>query len=224
LGNVAGEDPRGLGFLDAVEHSLSRVDVYVKEMIAVFGWRTTPAPDVIHVLWFVMIGAVVALALWLGTTKVRLLLLGLGVATLVGPAIIEGFNAETNGFAWQGRYALPLAVGIPIVATLAIGASERLSVTAVKRMTAAIAVVVAGIHMYVHLYVMRRYVVGTDGPTVYFGKDGWSPPLPAELLALATLAGAAGLALLTYRLVTSDEPVDLRRLLPRRRTTEPATA
>jgi len=125
-------------------------------------------------------------------------------ATVIAPSLIQAPNADAIGFPWQGRYGLPLGVGVPILAAVAVGASNRLRALGTKRLVGLVVTAVALVHVISHIVSTRRNVVGTNGPLFYLDQHGWDPPLPAWLLLLATVALAGGLAVLTYRVAVSD--------------------
>jgi Predicted membrane protein (DUF2142) len=206
LGNNEGEDPRGLGYLSALEHSLRLTPKYVREMLGVFGWRTTPSPSVVYWAFVVVLVLLVGLALVRSSRRAAAVLLGVVGVSLVLPPVLEAANAHDKGFAWQGRYGLPIAVGVPIVAALVLGASRRLGRRATARLAATVVTVVAAAQAVAFYWALRRYAVGSQGPLFFFGHRGWAPPLPSGLLVAAVVALAAGLAVLAYRLATAGPP------------------
>ena len=206
LGNEEGEDPRGLDFVHALRHSLRRTPTFFREMVGVFGWRTTPAPTLVYWAWGAVLLVVVVLALrYAGRRAAWTVVTLIGLAILV-PVVLEAANAHDKGFSWQGRYGLPLAVGIPIVAAVTLGRAAPLSRRATAWLAGGVTGVVALVQVVAFYGALRRYAVGTAGPLVFFGHAGWEPPLPAWLLVLAVLGASAGLAALTYRVATGPSP------------------
>jgi hypothetical protein len=197
LGNVEGDEPRGLGLVDAFRHSLGRLGRYLEEMVGVFGWRSTFPPDWLAWCWYGAALALLGVALRIGTARVRIVLVGLVGIVLVGPSVLEAAQAADHGFAWQGRYGLPLSAGVPVVASLAVVTGRPLAARARRLLTVGIVVVVTIGHLIAHVASMRRYVVGTDGPWWYLSRDGWDPPVPAAVLLVVTVVAASGLAVLT---------------------------
>ena len=206
LGNNSGDDPRGLGLLDAFSHSLGRTGEYLEQMVGVFGWRSTTMPAPLYWVWGAMVLTLVVLAVRYAPRRLAfgvLVLLGLMV---LAPSLLQAPTAKEFGFVWSGRYNLPIAVGLPILAALAVGTSGRLRPRGTARLAGLVVTLVAAVQVIAHIVSTRRYVVGTDGPLFYLDQHGWDPPLPAWFLLIVTISVASGLALLTYRIATADAP------------------
>ena len=216
LGQNSGYDPRGLDLLPAARHSLALTGSYLRQMVAVFGWQREPSPVWLSLLWGAAVLAVVVVALvpWSrrahdehdeqgAGTRPKVVLLALIGFTLLMPTLLQVPSAKRIGFVWSGRYGLPVAVGIPIVAAAMVGA-RRLSPRALRVLGGSIVVAVAFGQVVAHWANMRRYVVGLDGPVVYFGHDGWTPPLGAPVLLVLVVVASIGLAWLGYRLGVAE--------------------
>ena len=91
------------------------------EMIGYFGWLVAKSPELTYVVWIVAIVVMVLLGLVFGGARQRILLVGVLAATYLIPIGIETRELPTFGLAWQGRYTLPLAAGVPLVAGFAAG-------------------------------------------------------------------------------------------------------
>ena len=204
LGNVRGQDPRGLGLIDAFRHSLGRSGQYLRQMVGVFGWSTTRMPEPVYWAWGALVVTLVVLAVRYAPRRLGIGVLALFGATVIAPSLIQAPNAHAVGFPWEGRYGLPLGVGVPILAAVAVGAGNRLRALGTKRLAGLVVTAVALVHVISHIVNTRRNVVGTNGPLFYLDQHGWDPPLPAWLLLLATVAIAGGLAVFTYRVAVSD--------------------
>jgi hypothetical protein len=217
LGNQAGYDPRGLGLVDAARHSLGLTGSYLRQMVAVFGWQREPSPLWLSGLWGLAALALVALAAWparrtpaderdhadrrIVGARAKATILGLGVLSVLLPTIMQAPTAHEFGFVWSGRYGIALAAGVPILAAAAVGLRGWSARTAKVAAGSVLAVVAFG-QVVAHWANMRRYVVGLDGPVVYLGHDGWSPPLGAPVLLAVVVAASAGLVWLGYRIAT----------------------
>lgn len=216
LGNQRGDDPRGLGYLDAWWHSVGRIPRYLRELTAVFGWRSTPSPELLYWAWGIAALVLVGTALWVGTRRLRIGVVVLAAAALLGPAFLEAIRASSDGFTWQGRYGLPLAAGVPVLAAFAIGTGRALSSAVVRRVAGTVTVLVVTVQVAAHVVSTRRYVAGSEGPWFYLGEHGWEPPIPTWLLLLVAVVCTAGLGVLAYLLVTTeradapDEPAVVR--------------
>jgi hypothetical protein len=100
------------------------------------------------------------------------------------PIALEAPRAASQGFPWQGRYSLPLAAGIPILAALQIDRARVLPDRLVRSFgTCLLTLFVAG-HLYAHFWATRRYTAGVKGTLNWLAAPGWDPAVPVWLLFL----------------------------------------
>lgn len=173
------------GFFELFGISLSNSwDAIHREMFGVFGWLDTAAPQSTYVTWLALVGFLVVVGLAASDRRTAVGILLVTGGTVLIPSLFEAVQAPNSGFIWQGRYTLPLAVGVPLLS--AMGAGERpvswLESGRLQLVAGALLIVGHVGAYYVHL---RRYVAGTDSPFWFFASDGWTPPLPAWLLVAA---------------------------------------
>jgi hypothetical protein len=205
---VPSSDPRrpaGLGL--AVQTALSSTDDRIHQMIGNFGWLDTPAPAWTVYVWLLCLGALVVPALAARPAR-RAVAVGLLVLlTLAVPVAIEASQAGRLGYIWSGRYTLPLAAGLPLVAAWALrGRDRRLDVTVV--------VLAATAQVWAFVTALSRYTVGLGHQDLGLLHPVWSPVLPPLLLvslyALATCALGGLLLAATADRSESDVPQDVR--------------
>ncbi len=167
--------PKTLTAKEAARQTFGNTQTYVDQMIGYFGWLDTPAPAFTYLVWLGVIAALTALGLAYGRGREALALIGMLVAIVVVPVAAQSSQAEKLGMVWQGRYLLPFAVGLPLMAAL-IGASRspergfpwrRLTGFAVAGLALADAAA--------FFWTLRRFAVGTAGPWVPFSAH-WAPP------------------------------------------------
>ena len=180
----------------AAARSLGLTAERLQQVVAVFGWVDTPAPTLTTFWPWVVVAATVGMAgLVRGTWRVRAALVLLGAAAVLLPVAAEARQAAQIGLAWQGRYTMPLLVGLPVLA--AIGAVQG---RARATRTGTVAVLAGGAllalaHVVGFAAALRRYTVGVGDPRpfwAFLAVDGWAPPGGHELLlALAALVVAA---------------------------------
>jgi hypothetical protein len=89
--------------------------------IAAFPFRDQPAPVVVYPLF-----GIALLALWWAAVRrsrgrLRVGILVLTVGVLVMPVVLTAATYDSSGVIWQGRYGLPLAVGLPLLSAFALG-------------------------------------------------------------------------------------------------------
>lgn len=193
--------PRGpdLDTIDYVQASLGRTWDNVLQMVGVFGWTDTRAPLLTYAIWLGGTAALVVAALLVARRRENAVLLGLVAMVVAAPVV--GETTQHLGFYWLGRYTLPLAVGVPLLAAeLARPRLARLS----NRMAWAAGAVAAG-HVLAYVGALRRFTIGVGR----WGPVTWQPPLPGILLA----AVFALTIMVFWRSVTRTEirrEVDLR--------------
>ena len=159
------------------------------EMVGWFGWLDTPAPALSWIPWTVLLGLLVfAAVLWARRRHVAVLL-GLVAATIFVPVAIESPTfADARTLTWQGRYTLPLAVGVPILAAGTLSMTRRGRQLATSRLVWVVGILVAGAQFVAFGQNLRRYTVGADGPIGFWSPAKWTPPLPRLLLLLSFAA------------------------------------
>jgi hypothetical protein len=150
---------------------------YLQNMIGNFGWLDTPAPPLTYVLWYVAAGALVLLGLTAAMrarSKTGLGLLVGGVAAV--PFIFQFPTAAGASLIWQGRYALPVAVGVPLLAALLLGEQRPHVVESHLRVFRGTLPVVVAAHIAAFYWASRRYSDGVDGHVITFAPQ-WSSPI-----------------------------------------------
>jgi hypothetical protein len=186
--------------LDAIRISFEQLWGRVEQMVAVFGWLDTRPPSIVLVAWLGALAALSIAALVVGSTRQRLVIVGLLLVIVVEPTVAEVSRAERYGFVWQGRYSLPLAVGLPILAAVTVGWSGRLNGRARTVVAAVVVAGWAGGQALAHAASMRRYRTGPGTSIVAWLTEGrWEAPVAsgalATGLALGLILSATALAL-----------------------------
>jgi len=193
-------------FTADVRASLGKQFTWLREMIGIFGWLDTPAPTAVLVVWIAALGALLGYTLLTARRRV-VLAVGLVVAACVlVPMAYQVRLADSVGYFWQGRYLLPFAAGLPVLA--AIGAAR--GAAAIRREPVLVAAVVAGLALAQWLalaQLLRRYSVGTDGTVWFFTAARWDPPVPSLVLLVA----AAALLVVAARAIARPVAPDVTR-------------
>jgi hypothetical protein len=177
-----------VGLMSRVEASLLLVPGRLREMVGVFGWLDTNSPELTYALWSAGVGAVVFLGLASAAGRPRAALIGAIALTIAVPIAVEVPGANEYGFAWQGRYTLPLAVGVPILAGLAAAVGETLSTQAALRLTVWLALMLAVAHFCAFWWMLLRYQVGV-GHGLNPLPGSWHPPGGSLLILVAYAVG-----------------------------------
>lgn len=99
--------------------------LWTLQTVAAFPLRNERPPVIVYALWLVpFIGLMVA-GLRCSARRLRITVLALLACWVAVPLALTVVSYSAIGMAWQGRYALPLAVGFPALAGLALSRSGR---------------------------------------------------------------------------------------------------
>jgi hypothetical protein len=162
---------------------------FAVQMVGNFGWLDTPAPKVTTALWFALWGSVVLAGLVLATPRRRLGLVAALGAVIAAPIALQIPVAVSAGIVWQGRYTLPLMVGVPVIAAACVsGAMYKATRVNASVVRAATGVAIVA-HVLAFYWAARRYAVGLEGPLLT-SEPAWRSPisfLPAVGLYTATM-------------------------------------
>lgn len=180
--------------LSAMSATFDRTWTRMRQAIGVFGWNDTLAPHATIVIWLILLAAVVAAGLVM-VPGVRRSLSFLAAAVLIMPLALEDPQINAVGLVWQGRYWLPLLVGLPLLASSwsrprlrhGAGSGTGHRTTAMAATVVVIGAALLGAQIAAFLRALRRYQVGLGpGPHV---APHWSPPGGAGLLVSLLVAG-----------------------------------
>jgi Predicted membrane protein (DUF2142) len=157
--------------------SLTTVPRLVVELVGRFGWTEAPISAPLTWAWLLLVAGLVGLALAAGEWRQRAAMVSL-VAVVAGLLVLlrTALPIDT-GFAAQGRYVLPLAVAIPIMAGEIVRRHEVRFSSRIVPVFAGSAIAVAALVQALAFYLnARRYAVGTSGPRWFIGHAQWAPP------------------------------------------------
>ena len=194
-----------------IEQLVERIDDWTQQMVAVFGWLDT-GPVLTSVwAWLAIITALMTVVWIGGRSWLRTCTVLLVPIVALSPVVLQYPGADDQGIAWQGRYGLALAMGIPVLAVLAL-AGRRFEASQAARLATLVATLAAIAHIASFATAMRRYSVGLQGPLRFWRAPGaWAPPFGnLALLVLFTLAATALLLLATTFDRTGTTGVDER--------------
>jgi hypothetical protein len=200
----------------AVLISVGKLDTEYQEMIGVFGWRDTLSPGVAYVLFSLLLGALLVIATTRASRRQLLTVAGLAGAVLVLPPVLELREYQSSAFAWQGRYTLPIAVGVPLL--LGFLADVRAGRTRedgfrsgalqdARRVPVLFAGALVIIHVAGFVGALNRNMHGVSG-FWFVDPPGWVPPAPDVVLIGAHAAVCVALAVLLVRAAHDDLATD----------------
>ena len=174
--------------LRAAWFELAQTSEHLLQMIGNYGWLDAPSPTLTVFVWTVLVGTLLVLAVAAGSERrVRTGLLLSILAVVAVPVALQMPTAVDTGLIWQGRYTLPAAVGVPMVAAVALTSVAGTLDEIVRRIVRWLALPAVAVgHVAAFWWAMRRYAVGIDGRFVTRTPD-WSSPL-GYLTAVAVYA------------------------------------
>lgn len=182
--------PVPLSYGSAVVASVLRTPAYLEQLVGVLGWLDVRLPRALLAAWLGVAVALAVAGLRAGPPRAALALLAVGGAVVAVPALLEAGRVNDLGFIWQGRYTLPLAAGVPVLAAALVAGRGGGQAVA-----AAGAVLLAALQVVALVTALRRWTVGVDGPLALSGPGAWAPPVPPAVIVMAgVLAWAALLA------------------------------
>jgi hypothetical protein len=179
--------------------SWHHVVTYWRWVFGAFGWLDTNPPDVVPIGWFAAWVVLASVGFAMAGRWMRVLMLGLLTGGLLLPIAIQAQQWNGVGPAWQGRYALPLLVGVPILAGWIIDRSEVAH--PLRSLRTSMVVGLSALHAIAYYAAIRRYVVGATGRVWFLGRGhSW---LGGSLVPV-TVGGLLAIALVGAGLVAID--------------------
>lgn len=176
---------------------------YWREMIGIFGWKDTAAPDIVVAAYAAAIGALVIAAVALARGRARLVLLGLVAVMLLTPPIIQGVLVGDVGYMWQGRYMLAILGMLLVVAGMVL--DETTPWPDARRLQTVVLAITATASAYALIVVAHRFSAGSDsGWRAFLTAPDWQPPLTTIGIVILALVTSAVAAIAILR--AGDEP------------------
>jgi hypothetical protein len=161
---------------------LGDTGTYIRQMVGLFSFDNVAAPLFTFVVFWTLAGLLVMLAVVVARRRQLLVLIALVGATVLLPVAIDVLEAGKYGYLWQGRYSLPLAIGIPLLAAFTVGresahVERRYPVVTVSAVTA---IVVA--HIGAFTWFLRHFMWSRGQWS--FLHSQWEPPIPGLILVI----------------------------------------
>jgi hypothetical protein len=179
---------------------------WLQQMIGVFGWLDTPSPLLTYLVWYVAIGVLVLLAFSGARARGNIALIVLVAIVVLFPIAIQYHEAHRLNLFWQGRYTLPMATGIPILATALIDGAAVLGRIR-SRLTVLMCIGIGVADFGAFYTTQRRYATGLPGP-VDLLHGTWGPPFGNAVMALWSLAATGLLVSFVVSIVDITFPRD----------------
>lgn len=161
----------------ATREVLGLSNQYLLQLVGNFGWLDAPSPPVSTEVYLVVAGALLLLGLAAASRQRGRLALALAALAVVGvPFVLQVPTAGDTGIIWQGRYVLPVAVGVPLVAAAAVAELPAAVQDLVARLTRWVVPAVAVAQVGAYWWAARRYAEGLSGQLITRSPH-WSSPL-----------------------------------------------
>jgi Predicted membrane protein (DUF2142) len=163
--------------------------------------------SIVLIAWAMALGALVMPALAVGTTAQRCRVTALLAVTLSMPLAFGALAANELGFTFQGRYLLPIACGVPLLAACAIADSGCLTPAVQRSAVRLLTGCLLPLQMFCLIYQMDRYQNGL-GVGIPFDPllGSWHPYLGSCLPLAMMTAGLIILGLLIDRATMPGPP------------------
>jgi hypothetical protein len=199
--DVAPVAARAVGGNIPKQIATDRVPFYVNQVVGQFGYGETTISQYAIVFWYLLAGAVVIPALIWSGWRLRLVLGALGAFCLAMLVAMDLYFAPLNGWFAHGRYALPTAVGLVLLAAPAwptAGMPARLAAVARSRWFAiGLVAATTPVHLYALARVMTRFQTGIDAPLNPF-TGSWRPMGGPSVPLLVAVLGLVALLMLVF--------------------------
>ena len=156
------------------------------------------SPTLLLVLCLAVLGILLVFGLRVATRRQAEVLTGLIVFAIILPVVITFADDREYGVIWQGRYGLPLAAGITLLAALLLANSERPEALWFNRRVWVAYVAVFLANVIGLLTSLHRFVDGSNGPFKFVGGR-WQPPVNAAVLIAVFVTAQALLLWTLYR-------------------------
>jgi len=172
--------PAGSTELHILATAFGGTGAWIEQMVGVFGWVDTYSPLITYLIWFVGVGMLFVLAVVVSRLRQVAVLALLTCLVIAVPVLIDYSVAKTVGLEfWQGRYTLPLSVGIPLLVAVLVDASGAISAIQSRLVGFLCCLIVVG-GCLTFAQSLRRYAVGVLGP-INYQHGGWQPPVVGAL-------------------------------------------
>lgn len=176
--------------------SMGRLPYRADQMVGVFGWLDTVLPDDIYRGWAAAVLIMLVVLLVTNPSPRVLAVALLAGSVFVLPSVIEASQERVLGYVWQGRYTLPVAVGLPLLMARQSGPGLVPAARRLLRPARLLLVPLAlAAQVAAFLTNLRRNTVGRLA-SLRLDDTAWQPPLGPRLLVVAFLALTVALAVL----------------------------
>jgi len=154
---------------------------YFNEAIGVLGWLDTRMPDFVYLLWGSIFIGLFILSASVARVRLRLSMFIACIVLIVLPVKVGSIQFPY----FQGRYALPLLIGAPLLATFSLKNSAD-SILGNIRSIRTISILIWSLGIVGYFQAIRRYSVGLNSSWTDLAHPKWNPPILSTHFLLLT--------------------------------------
>ena len=157
--------------------------LWIFQSVAAFPTRGDPGPMIVYPIVLLIFVTIVSVALARATPRARWVLILTMAVSLLVPLLLTAATYAGRGSMWQGRYGLPYAMGVVLIATLVLdrsGLETRLRGAILTLGSVAMGIGIAAC--------LVKFVTDESGRSVSRLDPGWLQPAPAVLVAGTAVA------------------------------------
>ena len=176
----------------------------VNQMISVPGWSELEMPRLVYVVWIMVVGLPLLAGFALGNRVEKWRLAALAFGSFMPLIVLELLSVNRIGWFNQGRYFMPAAVALPMLAAFVL-TRNGFGAAQFRTMTRLFAVLTLPIHLGCLIYTMTRWQSGLRSLNPLEGE--WTPPWGSVLPLVLAVVGAGALFAAYWWASQVPEPV-----------------
>ena len=178
-----------------IRYTVGALPEIARQIVGVLGWLDTGLPYGAYALYgcfTVLLLAGVALS---RNRRLIAAAVALVAALAVVPVVVNVISAPTAGLIWQGRYSVPLFLGLGVLGMFGWGeyTDQPGRTRCIVPVRVAACICFAGAEILGFWQMLRRFTVGAHGKIWLTGTLPWQPSSAPMILIAANLAFATAL-------------------------------
>lgn len=183
----------------ALRRSVDAWPTYFRQSIGILGWVDTTLPFFVYAAWTAALVVVVVIHLRSATSRGFAALAALVAVWLALPLVINGFTNSRAGITYQGRYSLPIFVGLMFLPLWNDRSTLRWPRVSQRGLVATVLALVVIAEVGAFWQMLRRFAVGANGKVMLTGNLPWSPRVAPMLLIVINLAAMLAVSWSAWR-------------------------
>jgi hypothetical protein len=176
----------------ALRRSVDNWPGYFRQTIGVLGWLDTSLPSFVYVAWAAALIVVAVISIRSASPRLLVALTALVAIWLALPLLINGFTNSRAGLTYQGRYSLPILVGLVFLPMWNDRSNFRWPRLSQRWLVVFVVALVVVAEVGAFWQMLRRFTVGAHGKIVLTGQLPWHPSVAPMLLIAINAAAMLG--------------------------------